>query len=198
MPVSDNARFPAARLMLYLVCASVASCQSLPPVPAKPKSGGPAHTMHMTPPTLGNDFPAPESFYPAEAREQFREGSLVIRYCIDAQGRLLGAPTVSKSSGSPDLDSAGVLLATAGSGHYKPGMRDGVPASGCSEFRVRFEIPTDPRWPSLGHRLKELNARLAQGIAALGARSRASTDATGAVSKKSGGAGTDAPVCCSL
>jgi hypothetical protein len=90
-----------------------------------------------------------------------------VRFCVDTQGKLLGAPTVAKSSGNRDLDSAGVLLATFGSGHYVPGRRDGVPVSACSEMRVRFQIPEDPRWPTLAHRQRSLEAHLAQGIAAL-------------------------------
>ena len=194
MPLPDHTRVCAVRLALYLACWSLASCQSHPPTPPKAGSPGPPHRVRVTPPSLGSDFPAPESFYPAEAKEQFREGSLVVRYCIDAQGQLLGAPTVVKSSGSPDLDSAGVLLATAGSGHYKPGTRDGVPASGCNEFRVRFEIPEDPRWPSLGRRQKELNAHLAQGMAALGAEAEQGPTPRGPYPRNSGGVGADAPV----
>jgi len=119
-------------------------------------------------PNVDADFPTPESFYPADSRDLLREGLVVVRYCVDARGKLLDAPTVARSSGSPDLDSAGVLLATEGNGHYVAGRRDGIAVAGCNDLGVRFQLPEDPRWPTLSKREKSLNARLAQGSRALG------------------------------
>ncbi len=123
-------------------------------------------------PRVDADFPAPESFYPADSRDLLREGLVVVRFCVDANGKLLDAPTVAKSSGSPDLDSAGILLATMGNGHYIAGRRDGAAVAGCNELGVRFQLPEDPRWPSLSKRERSLSGRLAQGSDALAADMR--------------------------
>jgi hypothetical protein len=60
---------------------------------------------------------------------------------VDETGRLSGAPSIARSSGSSGLDDGAIKLAKAGSGHYRPTLEDGRAVSGCFEYRVKFDIP---------------------------------------------------------
>ena len=138
-----------------LACANEVAKQA----PGVTRHDIPAKVGKVTPPRPDQDFPNPESFYPVEAKRLFQEGTSTIHFCVDAAGKLSGPPTISVSSGNPDLDSAAILLATAGNGHYTPAARDGVSVQGCGAFRIHFQIPTDPRWPILSRKLILLNAQ---------------------------------------
>jgi outer membrane biosynthesis protein TonB len=76
-------------------------------------------------PHPGTDFPSSESFYPYSARLWAQEGATVVHYCVDANGRLSGEPTVERTSGDGDLDGAALALAKAGDGHYVPAHEAG-------------------------------------------------------------------------
>jgi periplasmic protein TonB len=85
-------------------------------------------------------FPATEDFYPSAARRLGEEGVATTRVCVDTRGRLTGAPTIEKSSGSARLDEGALKLARAGSGHYRPSTEDGVPVSSCYSYRIKFAL----------------------------------------------------------
>jgi hypothetical protein len=63
-----------------------------------------------------------------------------VHVCVDAKGRLSGAPTMLVSTGSKRLDAGALQLAQAGSGQYRPTLEDGQPVDSCYDFRVRFQL----------------------------------------------------------
>ena len=84
-------------------------------------------------------MPSSEDYYPAASKRAEEQGSVVVRVCVDARGRLIGDPTVVTSSGYSRLDAGAVRLAKAG--RYQAGTSDGQAQSeSCVSFRVKFEI----------------------------------------------------------
>jgi protein TonB len=84
-------------------------------------------------------MPSSEDYYPAASKRAEEQGSVVVRACVDASGRLMGEPTVVTSSGYSRLDQGAVRLAKAG--RYQAGTSDGQAQSeSCVSFRVKFEI----------------------------------------------------------
>jgi TonB family protein len=148
---------------LLLAAGALLGCVSGPPKSPPASARAP---LESTPPRPGADFPNPESFYPLEPKHHFIEGMAVLHFCTDATGRLSDAPTLAASSGNADLDSAAVLLATAGNGHFRAATRDGVAVSGCGKFAVRFVLFHDPRWPTISARVVASDARLVEGLEA--------------------------------
>jgi periplasmic protein TonB len=112
-----------------------------PPVPADP---GPPVTMARSVKRVGGGpgkgFPNTEDYYPAAAIRQGLEGAAIVHSCVDAKGRLTGAPTMLQSSGISSLDEGALRLAKAGSGHYRPTTEDGQAVSSCFDFRVTFHM----------------------------------------------------------
>jgi TonB family protein len=88
----------------------------------------------------GHGFPSTEDFYPASAIRAGIEGGVTLRVCVDASGRLSGAPAIEQPSASALLDAAALKLAGAGSGHYRPTTDDGRAVSSCYPLRVRFQL----------------------------------------------------------
>jgi len=104
----------------------------------------------------GTDFPSSESFYPYAARLWAQEGATVVHYCVDANGRLSGEPTVERTSGDDDLDGAALALAKAGDGRYVPAYEAGKAIAGCASLKVNFALRDDPSFPTLSRRAKQL------------------------------------------
>jgi TonB family protein len=88
----------------------------------------------------GAGFPNTDDFYPEASRRLGEKGIATISVCVDGTGRLIGKPTIGRSSGIARLDEGAMKLATAGSGHYRATTEDGRPVSACYPFRVRFEL----------------------------------------------------------
>ena len=80
----------------------------------------------------------PANFYPPTSIRMNETGTTLIRYCWAADGKLTGAPTVEKSSGSSRLDEAAVRLGSQE--RMKPGTVDGKPVEGCSSLSVKFQL----------------------------------------------------------
>ena len=97
----------------------------------------PAQTTRLS---QGVDFPSPEYFYPLVSQQLGTEGHVIVRLCIDADGKLIGSPAVSISSGSPRLDHAAIRYAEATSGHWNSARRNGMPVSACASLLVRFSL----------------------------------------------------------
>jgi len=116
-------------------------------------------TSRFQPPHPRPDFPTSETFYPTNARIWGQEGVVTIHYCVDAEGRLSGTPSIKQSSGSEELDAAGLALAKAGDGHFQPAYDKGSATPGCNDLNARFELREDPRFPTLSHRQKLLSAQ---------------------------------------
>lgn len=82
--------------------------------------------------------PSPETFYPSEAQRAGIEGAVVVGVCLDASGRIVGAPEVRRSSGHDVLDQAAVRWATFL--QFNPGRQDGSPAAACVTVPVRYTL----------------------------------------------------------
>lgn len=84
------------------------------------------------------NFPNTADYYPPASNRLNEEGVVTVKVCVNAKGKLVGDPTVVKSSTFPRLDEAGVKLAKAG--HYIAGTEDGKPVDdSCVNFNVRFQ-----------------------------------------------------------
>jgi TonB family protein len=113
--------------------------------PAVPVNPGPPVAV-VNPPVkrvsggTAKGFPDTDDYYPAEALRREQEGTAIVRTCVDEKGRLMEAPTVSRTSGTASIDEGALRLAKAGSGHYRPTTEDGKPVSSCFELRMTFHV----------------------------------------------------------
>ncbi|MCR6631313.1 MAG: TonB family protein [Magnetospirillum sp.] len=91
--------------------------------------------------TLGAaDTPLPD--YPWSARRRGREGRVVVRLHVGADGRALLAE-VLESSGDPTLDQA--ALDTLGRWYLQPALANGVPVATRVVVPIRFELRRQAR-----------------------------------------------------
>jgi protein TonB len=88
----------------------------------------------------GSGFPNTDDYYPSIAKRLEEQGVATVRVCVGANGRLTSVPTIAQSSGSPRLDDGALLLAKAGSGHYRASTEDGRAVNSCYSYRVRFAL----------------------------------------------------------
>ena len=100
----------------------------------------PVHTAVHTNPGPGKGFPNTEDYYPPAAKRLEQQGVVAVSVCVDAAGKLTEEPKLANSSGTASLDEAGIRLAKAGSGRYKPATEDGKPVPGCVKFAIRFQL----------------------------------------------------------
>jgi len=82
--------------------------------------------------------PSTGDFYPPEARAAEIGGVTTVSACVGPDGRVVGDPTVAKSSGTTSLDSA--ALRWARQAIFTPGTVDGAPAEMCLKFNLRFSL----------------------------------------------------------
>jgi TonB family protein len=85
-------------------------------------------------------FPNADDFYPQAARRLEEQGSVIVQVCVDPKGRLTSEPTTVQSSGNARLDGGALVLAKAGSGHYRATTEDGHAVGSCYAFRVVFTL----------------------------------------------------------
>jgi TonB family protein len=88
----------------------------------------------------GIGFPNTDDFYPQTARRLEEQGNVIVAVCVDPKGRLTSEPTTVQSSGNARLDGGALVLAKAGSGHYRATTEDGRAVSSCYSFRVVFTL----------------------------------------------------------
>ena len=88
----------------------------------------------------GSGFPTTDDYYPSIAKRMEEQGVTTVRVCVGANGRLTSDPTIAQTSGSPRLDDGALLLAKAGSGHYRAATEDGRAVNSCYSYRVRFAL----------------------------------------------------------
>jgi protein TonB len=86
------------------------------------------------------DFPSTDDYYPDASRRLGEQGTALVHMCIGAGGRLVGDPTMAKSSGSSRLDQAALRYARATSGHFVPATRNGVPVTVCTSLPIKFQL----------------------------------------------------------
>ncbi len=111
-------------------------------VPARPETptNTPSNDVVTVQGGPGAGFPATDDYYPSIAKRMEEQGVATVHVCVGADGRLTAVPTIARSSGSPRLDGGALLLAKAGSGHYRASTEDGRAVSSCYAFRVRFAL----------------------------------------------------------
>jgi TonB family protein len=80
-----------------------------------------------------------DDYYPPQAIRMAAEGATIVRTCVDAGGRLSGAPSVVTSSRQSLLDAAAVKWANEAL-RFRPATRAGVAIASCKEFRVSFTL----------------------------------------------------------
>lgn len=80
-----------------------------------------------------------DDYYPPQALRMGTEGAAIVRTCVDAGGRLSGAPTVIRSSRVSVLDAAAVKWASEAL-RFQPATQAGVAVESCKEFRVSFTL----------------------------------------------------------
>lgn len=85
-----------------------------------------------------NVFPNADSYYPPSERRVGREGTALVRACVDEKGKLNGAAVVETSSGSSSLDNA--ALRVAKDARYARSMKGDAPVPNCHRFRVTFTL----------------------------------------------------------
>jgi TonB family protein len=103
----------------------------------------PAHDVIRIQGGPGSGFPNTDDYYPSIAKRMEEQGVTTVRVCVAANGRLTSDPAIAQTSGSPRLDDGALLLAKAGSGHYRAATEDGRAVNSCYAFRVRFALRTD-------------------------------------------------------
>jgi periplasmic protein TonB len=103
----------------------------------------PPHEVTLVQGGPGIGFPNTDDYYPSIAKRMEEQGVTTVRVCVGANGRLISDPTIAQTSGSPRLDDGALLLAKAGSGHYRAATEDGRAVNSCYSFRVRFALRTD-------------------------------------------------------
>ena len=89
---------------------------------------------------IQRDFPSTDDYYPDASRRLGEQGTALVHMCIGAGGRVVGDPTMAKSSGSSRLDQAAIRYAKATSGHFSPETRNGVPVTVCTNLPIRFQL----------------------------------------------------------
>jgi TonB family protein len=111
-----------------------------PPAPPTFSTPTPPHISDRVQGGPGTGFPNADDFYPQTARRLEEQGNVIVQVCVDPRGRLTSQPTTLQSSGNARLDDGALVLATAGSGHYRATTEDGHPVSSCYSFRVVFTL----------------------------------------------------------
>ncbi len=86
------------------------------------------------------DFPSTDDYYPDASRRLGEQGTAYVHMCIGAGGRVVGDPSIQKSSGSSRLDQAALRYAKATSGHFIPATRNGTPVTVCTALPIKFQL----------------------------------------------------------
>jgi len=107
-------------------------------VRAAPPPPAPAHIVPLR--AIPRDFPSTDSYYPDASRRLGEQGTVLVRLCIGAGGRVVGQPSVLKSSGSSRLDQAALRYAKATSGHFSPETKNGTPVTVCTALPIKFQL----------------------------------------------------------
>ncbi len=88
-------------------------------------------------PGLRRNFPRTEDYRP-----RGESGRTVMNICVAADGRLVGEPTVVKSSGNERIDRAAVAMLSAGS--YCPAMQSGTAVERCFKMLIKMGPDSGP------------------------------------------------------
>jgi len=121
------------RGVIFVAFGVVTGCATHPPAP--PPQSSPGSELFE-----GPGFPSQMSYHSLNPET----GTTMLALCVGPNGRVTGAPSVVKSSGSADLDRSAVIITVAQtSGHWVVRRRDGgAPGNACAEVAVQFEAKT--------------------------------------------------------
>lgn len=89
---------------------------------------------------IARDFPSTDEYYPDASRRLGEQGTALVKLCIGAGGKVVGDPSIQRTSGSSRLDEAAVRYAKATSGHFNPETRNGVPVTVCTALPIKFQL----------------------------------------------------------
>ena len=105
------------------------------------RAAAPPAPTRVTPlQAIARDFPSTDEYYPDASRRLGEQGTALVKMCIGAGGKVIGDPSIQKSSGSSRLDQAAVRYARATSGHFSPETRNGVPVTVCTALPIKFQL----------------------------------------------------------
>lgn len=79
-----------------------------------------------------------DDYYPPNAIRLEQAGDVILRTCVDAQGRLSGKPTVVR--GRTDLLDAAAVKWAQEALRFTPATRGGVKVDACKDFKVQFTL----------------------------------------------------------
>jgi TonB family protein len=111
---------------------------SVPVVTGSSDPGMPVAVIPETPLRFRAVRPS-DDYYPPNAIRLEQQGMVIVRACVDAAGRLAGAPRVVTASRYRLLDDA--AIAWAGEAlRFTPATRGGIAVGACKDFRVNFTL----------------------------------------------------------
>jgi protein TonB len=104
------------------------------------RAAAPPAPARVTPLSIRGSLPPTDDYYPDASRRLGEQGTAVVKLCIGAGGRVVGQPSLVKSSGSSRLDQAALRYAMATSGHFSPETRNGQVVTVCPALPIKFQL----------------------------------------------------------
>jgi len=101
-------------------------------------NAGPSEAIADTPLRFHAVRPA-DDYYPPNAIRMEQQGTVIVRTCVDAAGRLAEAPHVVTGSRFRALDEAAIRWA-AEALRFTPATKGGAATGACKEFKVNFRL----------------------------------------------------------
>jgi len=132
---------PEVSVQTAVATNAIQTVTTTPPPVAPPPVMAPQPVAKdvIVPPKVERASGSLEEYYPASAKREGREGSVVIAVSVDPKGKILDVK-IEQSSGFPDLDEGAVKFAKTW--RFKPGTRNGVAEEGQFRTKVTFKLKT--------------------------------------------------------
>jgi len=131
-PPEVNIALPAAAPVNAITAVTTTLPKAPPPPVAVPHNGG----VHV-PPVIDAARSCEKPEYPAASKRLEEEGTVVLRFLIEVDGRVLDS-RVEKGSGFDRLDQAARLA--LGKCRFKPGSVDGKPEQSWASLKYTWRI----------------------------------------------------------
>ena len=133
-PPEINIAVPAAAVTNAITVVTTAKPVVSPPVTAPPPAAPPAV---RTAPVINAAHSCDKPEYPASSRRLEEEGTVVVNFLIDVDGRVVDSK-IEKSSGFDRLDQA--ARAALGKCKFKPGTVDGKPEQSWASIKYTWRL----------------------------------------------------------